>query len=168
MRRAVGYCEKDQCEDFCKGVFLLNYGDAFHCPRCRELGSVVPEKGSYTGKSNIFKEVRVEFNWDNVNREYQEIAIVRDESLWGRCNTYVLQSPLIKTEQRGLKVAEAILSNLNKFSTMTDLDNGDIPATQETLLSFDKPLNEFKQDLNVLADDLSKSPLARKESGRNE
>ena len=51
MRRAVGYCENigsrehGGCEDFGKGVFLLNHGDTFYCPRCREIGLVVTEKG---------------------------------------------------------------------------------------------------------------------------
>ena len=164
MRRAVGYCEQDQCDDYCKGVFLLNHGQTFMCPRCREEGAIIPEKGSYSGTSNVFKEVRVEYNWDNVNHEFREIAIVRDESLWGRCNTYTLKSPLIKTERRGLKVAEAILSNLNKFSNMTDLDNGEIPGTLETLLNFDNSPEVFKASLDKLAEELLKSPLARREA----
>jgi hypothetical protein len=65
---------------------------------------------------------------------------------------------------RALKVAEAILSNLNKFSTMTDLDNGDIPTTLETILHFDDDLETFKAGLAKLADDLKQSPLARKEA----
>ena len=83
----------------------------FYCPRCRQLGKVEKERGFYTGNSDIFKEVRVEYNFDPIHGIYREIAIVRDESLWGRNNVYTLQSPLIKTEKRALKVAEAILAN---------------------------------------------------------
>jgi len=115
MKRGVGYCENTDCEDYAKGVFLLNHGDTFYCPRCRQLGKVEKERGFYTGNSDIFKEVRVEYNFDPINGVYREIAIVRDESLWGRNNVYTLQSPLIKTEKRALKVAEAILANLNRY-----------------------------------------------------
>lgn len=166
MKRAVGYCETVKCEDYAKGVFLLNHGNTFLCPRCRAEGSVVPERGSYTGTSGVFKEVRVEFCYCAVYHKYDAIAVVRDESLWGRCSTYVLQSPLIKTEQRALKVAEAVLSNLNKYSQMFDLDKGDIPSSTETWLTFDMPRDEFKVKLDELAEELAKSPLARMEGGR--
>jgi ribosomal protein S27AE len=114
MKRGVGYCENTDCEDYAKGVFLLNHGDTFYCPRCRQLGKVEKERGFYTGNTDIFKEVRVEYNFDPINTVYREIAIVRDESLWGRNNVYTLQSPLIKTEKRALKVAEAILATISR------------------------------------------------------
>jgi ribosomal protein S27AE len=81
MKRGVGYCENTDCEDYAKGVFLLNHGDTFYCPRCRQLGKVEKERGFYTGNTDIFKEVRVEYNFDPINGVYREIAIVRDESL---------------------------------------------------------------------------------------
>ena len=40
MKRGVGYCGETECEDYAKGVFLLNHGDTFYCPRCRVLGKV--------------------------------------------------------------------------------------------------------------------------------
>jgi hypothetical protein len=163
MRRAVGYCQKDQCDDYAKGVFLLNHGQTFLCPRCREDGEIAPEVGAYTGTSDVFKEVRVEYNYCAVNHEFREIAIVRDESLWGRCNTYVLKSPLIKTERRALKVAEAILSNLNKFSRcLADLNSGEVPTTLETILNFDQDMATFKSNLAKFAKELEASPLARR------
>ena len=67
MKRGVGYCENTDCEDYAKGVFLLNHGDTFYCPRCRQLGKVEKERGFYTGNSDIFKEVRVEYNFDPIN-----------------------------------------------------------------------------------------------------
>ena len=36
MKRGVGYCENTDCEDYAKGVFLLNHGDTFYCPRCQK------------------------------------------------------------------------------------------------------------------------------------
>jgi ribosomal protein S27AE len=160
MKRAVGYCQEDQCEDYCKGVFLLNHGNKFNCPRCREQGYVEPERGSYEGASLVFKEVRVEHNYCAMSKTYSQIAIVRDESLWGTCSTYVLHSPLIKTEKRALCVAEGILSNLNKFAGKMDLDN-EIPSTMETMFSFDVPIEELKAKLAAFSKELESSPLAQ-------
>jgi ribosomal protein S27AE len=164
MKRAVGYCENTDCEDYAKGVFLLNHGENFHCPRCRQLGSVEAEQGFHTGDSDIFKEVRVEFNYDPINGVYREIGIVRDESLWGRCNVYTLQSPLIKTEKRALKVAEAILANLNRYRGL--LGQGEIPRTNEILLSFDDTNEEFSRKLKQLSKEWENSALAERHHRR--
>lgn len=160
MRRAVGYCEVTDCEDYAKGVFLLNHGDTFYCPRCRELGTVVPERGHFVGNSNVFKEVRVEFDYCAVNRKFKSIAVIRDESLWGTRNVYTLNSPLIRTEKRALKVAEAILSNLNKYGMLAFGDGG-IPSTMETIISLDQPVEELKKKLDTMAEELAESSLRR-------
>ena len=157
MKRGVGYCENTDCEDYAKGVFLLNHGDTFYCPRCRQLGKVEKERGFYTGNSDIFKEVRVEYNFDPVHGIYREIAIVRDESLWGRNNVYTLQSPLIKTEKRALKVAEAILANLNRSRGL--LSGDDIPRTTEIILSFDETYDELSHKLKQLSKEWEASGL---------
>ena len=157
MRRAVGYCEDPECEDHHKGVFLLNHGPVYHCARCQALGLIVPEKGSHTGDSDIFKEVRLEYNYDPSRNTYRDIAIIRDESLWGRNNVYTLQSPLIKTEKRALKVAEAILANLNHHRGML-LDDA-IPRTTEIILSFDESTEDFNRQLSSLAQSLKSSGL---------
>jgi ribosomal protein S27AE len=157
MKRGVGYCENTDCEDYAKGVFLLNHGDTFYCPRCRQLGKVEKERGFYTGNTDIFKEVRVEYNFDPINTVYREIAIVRDESLWGRNNVYTLQSPLIKTEKRALKVAEAILANLNRYRGL--LNGDDIPRTTEIILSFDDDISEFSRKLQQLSKEWEASGL---------
>jgi ribosomal protein S27AE len=156
MNRAVGYCKNVECDDYSKGVFLLNHGDRFYCPRCRELGFVEGERGHYSGDTPVFKEVRVEFNYDPIENKYREIGIVRDESLWGKCSTYTLVSPLIKTEKRALKVAESILANLNRFG----IGNGDMPRTQETLLSFDDSPEDFARKCDALYHQLKDSQLA--------
>lgn len=157
MKRAIGYCRNSGCEDCNRGIFLLNHGPAFYCPRCRELGLVEHEKGSYTGTSDVFKEVRVEYNFDPNYKVYMATAIVRDESLWGRNNVYTLQSPLIKTEARALKVAESVLSNLN---IMPSLGMGEgIPRTAEVVLSFDDSPEDFKRSVKEWASKLEKSAL---------
>lgn len=155
MKRATGYCENTNCEDYAKGVFLLNHGDTFHCPRCRYHGRIEAERGHYYGSADYFTEVRVEYNYDPITLRYREIAIVKDESLPSGC-TYTLHSPLIKTENRALKVAEAVLASLNRFG----LEDG-IPKQHETLMSFDKPRDEFRADCEALELQLEKSPLRR-------
>ncbi len=61
---------------------------------------------------------------------------------------YTLQSPLIKTEKRALKVAEAILADLNRYRVLRN--GGDIPRTTEIILSFDDDLEEFSRKLQQL------------------
>lgn len=168
MRRGVGYCmnqgsgdDSEGCEDYAKGVFLLNHGNKFPCPRCRVNGVVVKEMGIADDPEGIFKEVRVEYNYDPIEVRYREVAIVRDDSIWGPSSTYTLMSPLIKTEKRALKVAESILANLQRYSG--SLLNDDIPRTTEIILSWDEDLPEFKEKLKRLSDDWQRSALV---SGR--
>ncbi len=157
MKRGVGYCENTDCKDYAKAVFLLNHGDTLCCPRCCQLGKVEQERGFYTGNSDIFQEVRVEYNFDPIHSIYREIAIVRDESLRGRNNVYTLQSPLIKTEERALNVAEAILANLNRYRGL--LSGDDIPRTTEIILSFDDDFEEFSGRLKQLSKECEASGL---------
>ena len=164
MKRGVGYCmnkgsgnDSEGCEDYAKGVFLLNHGDRFSCPRCRIYGVVVKEKGFADDPDGIFKEVRVEYNYDPIEVRYREVAIVRDDAIWGPSSTYTLMSPLIKTEKRALKVAESILANLQRYSGL--LLNDDIPRTTEIILSWDEDLPEFKRKLKKLSDDWQRSAL---------
>ncbi len=159
MKRAVGYCEDEGCDDYAKGVFLLNHGDTFYCPRCREQGYLQPERGFYTGETGIFKEVRVEYNFGSIDKVFQEVAVVRDESLWGVHSVYTLQSPLIKTEMRALKVAECMLASLNRSTSL--IAQGEIPRTTEILLSFDDSPEEFSRRLKVVAEGWSNSALTR-------
>ena len=161
MKRAVGYCEHVDSEDYAKGVFLLNHGDKFYCPRCRNLGSVVAERGIQSAIDGAtFKEVRVEFNYDPINNRFREIGIVRDEAIWGTGNTYTLMSPLIKTEKRALKVAEAILANLQRYSNL--LDDG-IPRTMETIVSFDEDIEAFTAKMKRLGDEWENSSLVQQQ-----
>jgi len=48
-----------------------------------------------------------------------------------------------------LKVAEAILGNLNRYQGMLDGDG--IPRTTEVLLSFDDELSDFSSRLKMLS-----------------
>ena len=160
MKRGVGYCENTDCEDYAKGIFLLNHGNTFYCPRCRDLGFVEVERGSYSGNSDIFKEVRVEFNFDPLRKIYMETAIVIDDSLPGPHNVYTLQSALIKTDQRALKVAEAVLGNLNRYRGL--LQGEEIPRTSEVILSLDQDMESFSGKLAQLSEMWEESHLVDK------
>jgi len=150
LKRGVGYCNNTDCEDFAKGVFLLNHADNFHCPCCRVQGSVEQERGHYVGIGEIFKEVRVEYNYDPITKTYREIAIIRDEAMGDHYNVYTLHSPLIKTERRALKVAEGLLATLNRYSGPLGEDG--VPRTTEIILSFDDSREELARKLNKLAE----------------
>ena len=135
-KRAVGYCTNNQCENFLKGTFLLNHGDTFYCPHCRMLGFVERERW-LDSDDQVYKTVRVHFNFNPGNKRYMEIAIVDvNELKYG--GMYELYSPLIRTEQRALKIAETTLCLLNSGmknsdgqlsnELIMDVDNGDWDA----------------------------------------
>jgi len=159
MKRGVGYCEDSGCDEFARGVFLLNHEGPFFCPSCRKRGRIERERGCYIGSSDVFKEVRVEYNFDPITAVYRDIAIVQDVSLWGRSNVYTLQSPLIRTEKRALKVAEAILANLNRCPDL--MNREEIPNASEVVLSFDDGREEFVRKLKKLAKEWEGSGLRK-------
>jgi hypothetical protein len=154
----VGYCLDPECEDFAKGVFLLNHGATFYCARCRRIGKLVREEGSsLLPNESLFVEARVEFDYDPIHEKYNQIAIVRDESMPSTLNIYTLKSPLIRTETRALKVAEAMLSNLALYDVKTE----GIHRT-ETLFNMDDDLDTFKEKLRRFEQAWKKSPLKKK------
>jgi len=104
MNRGVGYCDNIDCEEYLKGVFLLHQ-NVFHCPRCRKLGFPEMEKYEYSNDFPVIREVRVQFNFDPLNRRYTQIAIACDDELGPHCNTLTVCNPLCKTEKRALKLA---------------------------------------------------------------
>jgi hypothetical protein len=161
VKRAVGYCRNSECGQLFKGVFLLNPGDTFYCPNCRVDGFFVGERGEAKNNKEVFKEVRVNYNFDPSRMEYRNLAIVRDESLGKDTNVYTLYSPLIKTDKRALKVAESILSNL--MMSNGNLTQGKMPRTTENVLQFDGSLSEFKQQLKKLEEQLAKSNLLERQ-----
>ncbi|MCI0673588.1 MAG: hypothetical protein L0Y64_24320 [Myxococcaceae bacterium] len=149
MKRAVGYCTATSCQDYAKGVFLLNFGDNFHCPRCRNLGTLECERGfASSNESQDFREVRMEYNFDAITRSYREVLILVDEEMEGGA-TYTFQTPVIKTERRAEKVATAILANLNRY--MTFLNEEGIPNTAERILDLGWDRERFSKVLGCLA-----------------
>lgn len=152
-RRAVGYCLNEKCEEMTKGVFLLNHERAFYCPNCRVSGFIEKETGYAEGNAEVFREVRVEFCFEPIEREYKGIAIVRDEGLQSvNSNVYYIRSPLIRTEKRAMTVAERTLASL----TDGEPDDGSIPMTNETILNVNDP--DFVDRLRLLESKWQKSP----------
>ena len=164
MKRAVGYCTNSGCEDFAQGVFVLNPPSSFFCARCRGVGQLVRERGWREGSSpdDSFKEVRIKFDYTPIGSEFRQTAVVRDNSLSGEHLIYTLQSPLVKTETRALKMAESILANLNCCRDRLDLT--EIPGTSERVLSFDDPFEEFSRKLGLLSKDWEEANSSHRRS----
>lgn len=146
--RAVGYCTNLNCRSNHLGTFLLGDVERFNCASCRQWGKAVAEHGEITdGKGDTFKSVKVRFNYDSLNDHYREIAIVRNESLYGSHSTYTFSSPLVKTERRALKIAESILGNLTLNPAAAA--EGQILRTVETIITFDRPIAIVKHQLEM-------------------
>lgn len=145
--RGTGYCENVGCGMYAKGTFLLLHEGPFVCQQCGETGLLVPERGiPLRNSGEAFAEVRVEYSYDPSRKEFREIAILRDDSWTEAHGIYIFQSPLITTDKRAFKVAEALLCTLNE-QVLSDTELANPPKTHERILSFDSPLQEFRQEL---------------------
>ncbi len=155
MKRAIGYCLHEECEDYAKGVFLLNYGTRYFCSRCKQEGQIERETAHFRGdgEGKLFKEVRINYDFDPLVGKYHAVAIVRDDSIWGG-SSYIVNSPLIKTEKRALKVAESMLANLQRVSAITQ---GEIIRTTESIICFDNNIEKVREDLRDLEKEWSRS-----------
>lgn len=157
-KRGVGYCLNAMCDDYAKGVFLLNFDTVFCCPECRATGLIVCETGCTPNEIDgaLYREVRVEYNYDCTRRIYRDVAIIQDTSIWEEANVYQLQSPLVRTEKRALKIAESILSNLQMVRTISA---GEIPNSNEIVVSFDNSKEQFAASMTELGNRLQNSSL---------
>lgn len=159
IERGVGYCENTSCEEFCKAKFLLYHEGSFFCQVCFKEGFAVEEVGKpVRAPGQLFGEVKVEYCYCPSAKRYRELAIVRDEALGSNIGVYTLQSPLIQTEKRALKVAEALLSTLND-GVLLDEDLARPPHIQEKILSWDKPLEEVREWLKQFALQIKDNPF---------
>jgi hypothetical protein len=156
MKRALGYCINENCDEVYRGTFLLGHESVkFHCNSCRGLGFIVSEYGEPDGEGEYFSEVRVEFNYDPIAKEYKGVAIVRDTGLPGG-KTYIMHSPLIRTDKRATKVAEELLATL----AYTLPDDKEILQTGETVLNLSDPMDEFMDRLESLSERWAGSTLS--------
>lgn len=158
MKRGVGICinsgpwHGEACEEYGKSTFLLNHGPKFHCGRCRMAGKVVNETSGLLNDNQVVKEVRVEFNYDFKRDKYAGVAIVKDAGLTGsHLNVFTIFSPLIKTEQRALAVAERTLANLRQCRVLPDGDAA--MQAHETTLNIDVDMDQWKADLKKVSVD---------------
>lgn len=114
MIRGAGYCTNRGCADYSIRIFLPGPGEKFNCSTCGQEGRVERERGTSAGNSDIYNEVRVDWSFDSEHGCYRSITRIKDDSIRGRHGVYTLQSPLIDSEEKALKVAQAILKNLNR------------------------------------------------------
>jgi hypothetical protein len=150
-RRGIGYCQNIDCEDYCKGFFMINNAGTFYCARCRERGLGVFDEWWKEGDQDVYKKCVVEFNYDPSERCYREMAIVEDQEI-DVGSTVKYQSALIRTERRALKVAESILCRL--------AIDPDAPADdfKEVLLDYSLPMDLWKKKLAHLEKKWTESP----------
>jgi len=157
MRRCVCYCPNAECVSAFE--LMVSMADvASPCARCGRYRDIEQESGSYDGEEQFFYEVMVEYNFTAEERRYREMAIVRDETRAGG-NTYRLRSPLIKAEKRALKIAEAVLANLNQYSGSWKHD--EVPRSTAFIIDLDAPRSEFDRRLTALSKLLGESEAKR-------
>lgn len=176
--RGVLICNNPQCEEFQKQTFALLTGKerampllclghtgkstAYeYAPKCGQKRELLLENEFYTLGTKLFRQVRVDWEYDVIERRYRNVAIVTDESLPQNAGIYTLQTPLVKTEKRALIVAENILSNLQRQHAA--IESARVSA--ETVLRFDNSKEVFEEQLNRLSSILTESTLALAQAG---
>ena len=112
-RRGVAFCVNTECQNAGRLQAFRHLPESFDCPRCGAPGRVERERGVKQPGATVFDEVRVEFDFDPERGIYRSSARVRDRRLLGRHDVYTLQSPLVKTRAQALRVAAAVLKQLN-------------------------------------------------------
>lgn len=138
MIRAVGYCDNMACDASHKGVFLLNHGDTFFCLMCRQLGWIEVEKKAYRDLDGVdktqamYREARVIFDYRPATRKYESTAIVSIPGL-DHGAVFEITSPMVKTEERALKIAEYALCTANSGRLSAD------GISTELQIDFDSP-----------------------------
>jgi hypothetical protein len=166
FERGVGYCENVECNDYLKGTFLmLHEGPTFTCSACSTKSThILAERGIVDRDGSVpFACIKVEYSYCPVQKRYLEMAIVRDDSYSGPSGTYTVQNPLCRTPMRATKIAEAMLNVINE-GVILDEDLSNTPRSHERILSFDKPMAEFRIDLEALEHRLMDNSFLRSTS----
>jgi hypothetical protein len=143
IRRALGYCLNTKCEEHAKGVFLLNYGNVSRCRVCRTHHRIVPERAFHRGHGPVV-EVRVEWGYNPLRNDYDNITIVREEDARGG-TIVTFQSPVTRTEKRSFRIAEATLANMR----MGLYEEGEF-GSREVVMTFDEPIERFSAQCEAL------------------
>lgn len=153
LPRGKGFCTNDGCEEYFKGIFILNVSASttFRCADCRQEGFVQIEDSYHTGSYGDFREVRVEYAFDPRSRSYKNVAVVKDVAL--DCDgdrEFTFRTPLILEAKRALKAAESMLSSLRKGAAY----QGTVPPSTESIISFDDPKESWDKKLRALETEL--------------
>lgn len=166
IERGVAFCENVRCDDYLKGSFLMMHEGKWRCSNCDQYSDhLVPEKGIPEREGQVpFAAVRVEYCYESASKRYTEIVQLSDESYQGPSGVYTLQSPLVKTPKRAAKMAESLLAILNEGVHLDDDLSSAVPRSQERILSFDKPADEFRKDLEALEHRLRDNSLLQQPS----
>jgi hypothetical protein len=154
LRHGIGYCENASCEGSDR-VILPNEAEIFLCPTCGYSGKVEMERGFFTGKTGIIGEVRVEYGFDPRKGRYRATVIVRDESLPSGLDVYTRCSPLTRSEEEALGLAEALLLQMNHYRDPSD--RMEISRAASFVLSFDDDIVLFRQSLQRLREEWEKA-----------
>lgn len=142
--KGVGYCYNGNCPNFLSGLFVMNYsGNPNYCPKCRREVEVVVEVRDRVKEDVIYSSVEVSFDYNAVERRYMYRAIVAIEPKING-EMYHYSSPLVRTEKRALKIGESLINIINTGYFVND------GTAEETVLSLDKPHDEFEADLSKL------------------
>ncbi len=161
--KGLGICDSPSCEKYRKGAFIYMHTGAYHCYDCHQVGYVVPERGVRIGlPGRIYGGIHVHYKYDAVTREYTQTAIIRDQSLGEDANTYLYYAPMIYTEKKALQSGEILLSLLNQDLSIGD-NEYEIPYLQETILSFDEPLEDFMRRLKKWSHVVRRNKLLSRE-----
>ncbi len=114
VRRGAGFCLWKACSAYAQAFFLLEAPQTFECPVCLRPGFVECERASREGPDLLYGEVRVDFDFDPVRRVYRNCALTTDGRLLGRQSSFTLQSPLIRSRERAIRVGRLMMRNLNR------------------------------------------------------
>ncbi len=114
VRRGAGFCLWEGCSAYTQPFFILEAPQTFECPVCLRPGLVECERASREGPDPLYGEVRVDFDFDPVRRVYRKCALTTDGRLLGRQSSFRLQSPLIRSRERAIRVGRLMMRNLNR------------------------------------------------------
>ena len=113
-RRGAGYCLQSGCSEYLRSVLLRGVPGRFECPTCLHVGELEVERGVRSRGARVYREVRVQFNFDPERRIYRDVARVVDRRVPGERGAYTLLSPLVCSRAQAVRVGEAALRSLNR------------------------------------------------------
>lgn len=148
VKRGVGICYEEECVQYKKHTFIYNPDKRYFCTVCNNEGYMIQERCETMGKGENYTCVRIEFDFDPGKKKFRGLAIVKMENTLEIGKTYILYSPLIRTENRALKCAE---STLAKLRNCQEAPIGEVVRPTEETLNLSLTDKEYKEALERLA-----------------